>query len=57
MNPTLLALALILTGCATTYQCERQAMQAEYGVDAMENILMHDDAIRACFGERRRSRP
>ena len=51
MNPTLLALALILTGCATTYQCERQAMQEPYGTDVAENILIYDDAMRACFGE------
>lgn len=46
---TLLA-ALLLTGCATTYQCEQQAMQAQYGADAMENILIYDDALRACQG-------
>ena len=56
MKP-LLILCALLTGCATTYQCERQAMQAEYGSDPMENILIHDDAIRECRGEPRRGQP
>ena len=45
-----LILTLLLTGCATTYQCERQAMQEPYGTDVAENILIHDDAVRACLG-------
>ena len=57
MKALLTLAALLLTGCATTYQCERQAMQAEYGSDPMENILIHDDAIRECRGEPRRGQP
>lgn len=57
MKPLTLLAALILTGCATTYQCEQRAMQEPYGTDVAENVLIHDDAMRACFGEPPRSQP
>ena len=53
MRLAALILTLLLTGCATTYQCERKAMQAQYTNDAMENILIHDTAMRECRGEKR----